>query len=327
MHLSLATEFMQCLGSDIEPKSDTYALANCPLAEWRHENKKDSHPSFRVSLGSKKSWGKCYACNWKGPLGDLLMELQARKATDVDYKTAYEIIDKEWAGLTIEISLDDSKAQGPQTVPFPESLLNSYPRAINCTEAMEYLTQVRRMPVEAIEAWDLRWDGSRKRVCFPIRDEDGTFVGLHGRTTVGEEPKYLAYTYQKKVNHHILLGADRMDVDRPVVVAESVFDAARVWQCYRNVVTPRTASLDAPMLKQLGGIFHLILVFDPDKAGDRAVSEIIKARPKSRITTVVQLPKMKDADALGAQALAPLLKDALGMLGQIDAVIDDFPVA
>ncbi len=321
MKASLAYTFMQCVGTDLDAKGETYGLCSCPLAEFRHEKGTDSHPSFRVSLGPRTSWGKCYACQWSGPLGDLLMQLQKHKADNVDYAGAYALLDKEMDG--IQVIADPEAKPGREFYPFPEELLASYPYAWQCPEAMEYLNSRKGgvYPLEVLQAFDLRWDGMRQRVCFPYRDAAGVFCGLHGRTTIKEEPAYMAYGYKGNRNTSILLGEHWVDLDKPVVVAESVFDAARCYQAYRNVVTPRMASPDPRAFEWLCGVFHLVLVFDGDKAGQTAVQKLLKARKKNRITQVVELPGSHDADSLGITKLAPLLEEKLKLAGGLDPLI------
>lgn len=323
MKLAMAKEFLQCVGSDVKTAADTYLLCSCPLAEWRHQSGTDNHPSFRVSLGSKKSWGRCYSCNWRGPLGDLLMELSTRGATNVDYAGGFAILDKEWDGVSVHFDIEEIE-NTEELHPFPEQLLASYPKAWHCEPAQDYLANRDGggVPLEVQQAWDLRYDSDRQRVCFPIRDHNGVFAGLHGRTIVGDDPPYMVYMYQGRSNPQLLLGEDRLDVDRPIVVAESVFDATRTYQCYRNVVTPKTASLDSRQLEAIKNWFHVICLFDPDLAGDRAVSKIMKARKgSSKITSAIHLPKGTDAGATPAETLAEILEPKLKLFGGLDPII------
>lgn len=324
MHYSLAREFMQCVGVDLHPPSLTgRAKASCPLAEWRHKDGSDHKPSFLVKCGPQKSTAKCYACNWGGALVDLLFELQLHKA-DVAYKDANRILDQEWDGLTVSIELLEDT---DPVFEFPEWHLNSYPYAWLCEPARDYLLTGRKHPVPLIvaEELDLRWDASRQRVCFPIRDRLGRFCGLHGRDITGKSDlPYLAYTYKSHQNPTVLLGEDMVDPDRPVVVAESVFDYARVYQVYRNVVTPKTASIHPAQMAKIAGWFHVISFFDGDKAGEDAAYRIKKARPgKTRITANASTPKGEDGDSLGVEGVSALLEPLLQYAGGLDPILLD----
>ncbi len=155
----------------------------------------------------------------------------------------------------------------------------------------------------------MRWDAFRKRICFPVRDDQGRLRGLHGRDATGENSlPYLMYPHEHQTNPHIWLGEHYCDPEKTVVIAESVFDLARVYEHYTNVISPLTASLSKAKIDRLAGISAIVTLFDEDKAGMRARDKLTKYLSKVELLHVSPC-EAEDAADLTSEEMRALLEE------------------
>jgi 5S rRNA maturation endonuclease (ribonuclease M5) len=293
------------------PLSAKWMNISCPFAAWSHEHGVDKNPSFGVQI-KKNAVSRlfCFSCQKSaGSLGELIMELKAL-GSEVNFKELNALADAEWDGSDLP-SFDDELDEETLLFPFAEDWLESFPLAVNSGPALMYLANREGGPVpkSIMSMLDLRYDPFEKRVCFPIRGTDGVCYGLHGRDVTGmSDYRYMAYGYKKRRNPHVMLGEDKIDWNRKVVLAEGPFDYARVAQVYRNVISPLHAGMSEDMLERLAPVFELVTLFDPDKAGDAGRKKIRKWAGKKRIVEHCILPEGMDAAKMSAEALADELK-------------------
>lgn len=298
------------VGISSAPPSAKWMNIQCPFAATRHQKGTDSTPSFGVQINkSGVSRFNCFSCGTHAPgLGELIFELKAEKHA-VDFKALNQLAQAEFDGSDMPDFEDDEDAKTGLFV-FPEDWLESFPLAVNNGQAMVYLAGREGGPVPPSVAGmlGLRWDAFERRVCFPIRGEDKRLYGLHGRNVdPGKEPRYHAYGYKKRRNPHVWLGSDTVDWSRPVAVAESVFDYARVKQVYRNTISPLHGDLSQDQLEGLTAAFEIITILDPDKTGDKGRQKIRKWAGKKRIVEHAYLPEDTDGGKMTVHAMAELL--------------------
>ena len=135
-------------------------------------------------------------------------------------------------------------------------------------ETVHPYLETRSVTAQIAQALNICWDDYRKRIVFPIRDFKGRLRGLHGRTVHDHvEPVYRMYPYENKTNPHVWLGEPWVDFEKPVLMVESVFDLARAYPVYPNIVSPLRASLSKVQLERMKGARTVITLFDGDKAG------------------------------------------------------------
>ena len=276
---------LECLGAYVpkaQPRED-WVVSHCPFAPWDHQSGVDNNPSFGVKVvPGGRSFFHCWSCGAGGGLEDLFLDLylKAKGSPDLDlydWKTAQDIVDSE-----ADEPIDGDgflEAPGlPQTKhtvsPWPEHYLDAYKPVTASLLARGYL--VERGVLEVSEALDLRFDPSRMRVCFPIRDWEGLLAGLHGRRITDKPPPYYAYGWNNKRNPIVWLGEHWVDEDRPVVLVESVFDLARVYRVYRNVMCALSAGLSKEKVERVNHLRSAVTMFDWGKGGDAARDAIDK---------------------------------------------------
>ncbi len=166
----------------------------------------------------------------------------------------------------------------------------------------------------------------RERLLFPIHDLRGRVVGFGGRLLRDGEPKYLnspeTPLFQKGrllYNLHAARAAIRQQ--ETVLLVEGYFDVLRlVLAGVEHVVAGLGTALtpdQAALLRRTAP--SAILLYDSDSAGlratFRAADELLRHGVRVRVGT---LPPGDDPDTLvrtgGAEALAPVLKDAADVL-------------
>lgn len=259
-------------------RSNGWVPASCPLAPWRHRTGYDRNPSFAVT----GTTAHCFSCGFAGSLDDLVWTIRyldqwKPSGKSYDFADAVQLIAKK--GIT-PIPNSDGLAHalaknGP--LPFPESWLSSLERAYHFPDVHPYLAQ-RQMPFEVARRLDIRFDLPNRRIVFPIRDFSGVLKGLHGRAIDDTiSLKYLAYTHEGRTNQDTWFGEEWVNPEKPVLIAESVFDLARVYQVYRNVISPLTANPARLKLKLLAEFPSVWTLFDNDKAGAQGQLKIAQA--------------------------------------------------
>ena len=273
----------------------------CPLASFRHEHGTDSSPSFRVKINpTGQSRMRCFSCQWGGNLYDLVLELK-HYAADADLATLLNMAQKE--DDEGELKLEAPVEEDPTKIwPYPAHWLESFPTVFNSGLALHYLKTARKggpIPTAIAAELDLRWDPDSKRIAFPYWTKAGEIVGLHGRAiSSATQPKYMMYPYAGHTNPHCWVGEDTIDFDKPVVIAESVFDYARTYQVYRNVLTPRTANVWGHQLDRILEAGEIVTLFDPDQAGTKARQMVTGYfKSKAPFTTVRHVHLSDDMDA------------------------------
>lgn len=310
-------QWLLALGSKAESTSTSdWVHGPCPFAHWNHEKGVDSNPSFGVQLGPGESKTYCLACGASGKQYEIMLKLRYL-GLEFDFNTAAQLVyAAEDGGEIAELPDPYEKQFDEKASPhlYPEWLADAFEPAYFTQEhtlltggghtekiVHPYLAS-RGMPFEIAKKLNMRYDPHRLRVLFPILDWRGRLRGLHGRAVClpcgGDEWEstipYKMYPYENQTNAHIWLGEQWADADTPLVVAESVFDLARVLEIYPNVVSPLTATLSAVKIARLRKASRVITLFDSDKAGERARLKLTQGLPTTTVKHVV-LPPGTDA--------------------------------
>ena len=281
MRDDLIPKFVHALGSKLGNKTDKVWIAECPMAPWTHQSGRDQNPSFAVFRGPGAT-GNCFSCSAPGNLGALVLDIRRRNKLNpsgkvYDFGGALEILDAQAKDEPLILddgvpSYDELAALPPKSsvAVWPESFLDKFEDAYTETQVHPYLAS-RAINCTTARRLDLKWDAKLGRVCFPLRDYHTRLCGLHGRAVSEDtQPKYWFYPWQGHTNPQVWTGEHWLDFEKTAVVTESVFDLARVYPIWPNVITPRMAGLSDAQLKRLDGLTHIVTLFDSDKAGDEA---------------------------------------------------------
>lgn len=275
-----------------------WVVASCPLAPFTHDGGTDIHPAFAVKKEDGDPACHCFACDFHGTLGELLIELHTfnrqHKLLELELSAALALIDEADNAFALDLDGPDIEEVlfGPKAKPhvFPEWWLNSFPPALEIGWAHAYLAS-RGVPDKVATALDIRADGNERRVCFPVRDFAGRLRGLHGRAVDADtEPRYRMYCQGGSNNPEIWLGEHWIDWERPLVVVEGPIDLASVYRVYRNVATPLFANPSAPKLRRMADCLEWITLFDRGKGGDAGRLKVGKLLAKDHVIQHLEPP-------------------------------------
>lgn len=298
MNYDQIKQWMTYLGEHEVERGEEWCNTHCPLAPWDHARGTDATPSFGLKQGPGESRCYCFACGFSGGQTMLLFQLRDRlrgQVHSIDIKGAMAMIVKVEEGAE-DLALNEWR-DGPEIEPdqvFDEDWLDRFEPAYLNGRVHPYLLK-RGVPYAVAAAWDIRYMVGEERVCFPIRNWAGDLVGLHGRTVVpGVEPTYRVIKYRGMKNQLAWLGEDKVDTGKPVVFAESVFDLARVYQVYRNVMCPLSAGMSKAKIVRVSRCLEgIVTYFDDDQAGNaarRKIGQTLHDRPLSHVVPAAQDP-------------------------------------
>lgn len=273
-------KIMQTLGLFHPQRSRDYLNCPCPFAPWKHPGGRDRHPSFgcRVVPGGVSSY-KCYSCKSAGRISGLIRSLEHFR-------------EETYPGLALEADIADMTSdfgdfERPDMLgntyeeyfePLEEAAYGDiYPEAYSIPMARQYL-QSRGISELTARTLELRWDGNEARVLFTVRNAEGGLLGWSGRSVLAEgQYPYNTYPkvrdYQGLPKRSILLGAHRLQTDRPLVIVEGLFGYANLVEqgvpSIANVVALLGSEL-TPAKEHLIKLWNLpaYLMVDNDEGGE-----------------------------------------------------------
>ena len=305
------TRVAEVFGSHVLKMSATgFSQMPCPLAPWKHSNGIDKNPSFGVN---RSGFSHCFACGFAGDLDQLADEIVrvsgGEHSYDLNVVEGLSTYVKESGAFDFSGVGDyDSKSETYKDYIFPDWWIDSFEHAHKNDEAMTYLASREGGPISelAAEVMDLRYDSYRRRVCFPLRDKKWNLIGLHGRAIDDDAKlKYMVYKHQDQCSTQSAWGENWLDFEEKIVIAESVFDGARVFQVYPNVWSPLTASVTKIRLDRLSEGYRFLTLFDNDEAGDEARKKTGKMLGRENVRHLY--PK-DDAGSMSVYQVADLLE-------------------
>jgi DNA primase len=277
----------------------------------------DKHPSWRIrdeEGGEKDGYHQCFPCGFGGGLVELVKELLGLKSREA----------KEWlAGDAIaptppssvelrSIPLGFRLPPGVEIAP-----LDKWP-----TPARRY-AQSRHITSAQVERWGLGYalEGRLQgRLVVPVRDRRGIAQGYTARAFQGQQRRYLEPEAWEGADQGVLFGEQHWAgchlATGPLFVVEGAFNALAVeralTQSGPNVVATRGSQLSAAAALKFTGFQTVIVVTDPDPAGDKLADEIafVLARQGGRCERA-RLPEGTDADEVEPAELREVLDSAV----------------
>lgn len=284
----------------------------------------DNKPS--LSVNTENGSFICFAC---GESGDLYSFVQ--KAFRINFKEAKDFLLTK-SGLKngnienllfmyeVEKLLKDKEGENiTHITPLPKSVIE---RMYEGKDPYNYLLN-RGFSQEDIDYFECGYTehyngvdyGINKRITIPGHDEYGNICGFLGRTPLPDvEPKYQnTFKYPKKETLFNLHRAKNYS-EKGIILVEGALDAMRVSSLgYKNVAAILGAKLASTqqqlVLKYTNKVY---LMFDNDKAGERANFEALKDLSPSTEVYYVQIPdgKKDPGEITNKDELAYLLNTA-----------------
>jgi len=289
-------DVLQRLGIEGLKRSGKEWLGLCP-----NPNHADRTPSWHIRDEPghpKHGLHNCWSCGHSGNLTKLVMDLRGLKFRDAEAWLA------ENAPLTMDAVRTELRYHRVTTTP-SEMLLTGVdfgPMEKWVTPAREY-ARSRGITDGQVLRWGVGVSVSGRlggRIVFPKRASSGRLGGFSARSFVGEEPRYLEAKPNDGADPNLFFGEEHWEGATTCLVTEGVINALaaeRAWP--EAAVVALTGSNIRPMvLAKLAHFETIVLLTDPDAAGNRAAGELTDALGRHCDIKRVELPEGTDAAEL-----------------------------
>lgn len=297
-------QFLRLMGvrhSDVT-SARGFVNAPCPLAPWRHQSGKDSHPSFGVSINdSGKSIFCCFGCHADAVGVSWLIQylwLYTNKYPHdlakfyADHEIFSENIpdDDEHAFTVDKWKPEDSPFK--EIVPIPVRVLSKYPLLQGASDSassavLAYLTMDRNIDKTVAHFAGVRYgtDNLGTFVVYPATDKSGKICLLRARSIYRKDnwtinPTVAGFPdleFPSLRDSGALFGLCDVDWAKPLMLVEGGEDRLRLMTLgYWNVVASLTTNFTQTQLGNLTSAPAIIVGYDEDKAGSRSFAKVLK---------------------------------------------------
>lgn len=218
-------------------------------------------------------WG-CFACEEKGNIVSFVARFD-----DTTNAIAEEKIKKQFINHNVDPSAienivarilekkhDDKKSNN---IVIPEWTLGQY------TKNYDYMYS-RGFTKETLDHFKVVFNETNKYQGFPVYNAEGGLVGISGRNTLNEEPRYLPLIRFQKAQ--VVFNLHKINVKQPVIVVEGEINCIAMYQHgYENTIAVLGASVAHDQIEILKNseIEELIVFFDTDPAGEKGTNKLI----------------------------------------------------
>jgi len=279
----------------VRPSGPHNVTAICPF-HLKASGHGEEHPSF--AMNTINGLYICYACGERGNLYTFLKNIGLSRST---IALSYQLLLDAAAGNIPQAS-DPIHPDLTSTDPLPEALLGMFDFCPSGLLAAGFTGQTLRR-------FDIGYDRDHQRVVFPLRDMRGQLVGISGRATEGQYPRYKIYDQEyKKWDLPVRPGLNKRAIlwnvhtiypsvyfeTKPsdVVVVEGFKACMWVWQAgIKNVVALLGTWLSWEqrwLLERMGGRVYLFL--DNNEAGQIGTGRAGATLSRSLPVSIVPYP-------------------------------------
>jgi 5S rRNA maturation endonuclease (ribonuclease M5) len=316
--------------------------ASCPFAPFTklHKTREDKSSSFGIRIDDGPSHYRCFTCNAKGSVLELLTRLRSLMTTGGHDTTAFSdifqwVLAKDRDSLSSTdilkaaleraerrptgpmdvggIRLSAKTAQAalgyaydvPETVLAEDDLLAFDPLD---GESFDYL-KGRGLDEKSIADWEFRWHRTARRIAIPIRDCKKRLVGISGRSLEGESKRKFLHSLGFQRDRY-LYGEVRLKEggEGTGVIVEGFFDAIHLWQHgYQGVAIMGTHVSRIQIEKLVRFFKNIVILPDGDTPGLEAADRMKDVLLTRIPTRIAKIPMNRDPDELSALELAETL--------------------
>ncbi len=328
MNLDTATELLKALGTTLDTHSSSWARAKCPLAPFTHQKKKDSNPSFGLTLGDGGNRFHCFSCE-TGTLSTLLQLIEFRNQQQPghffgDLAKAREIIEMAESELPMLPTYSEFGEQKKKVFEeLPPISSEKFVPVFDNQRAIDYCLQ-RSILAQEVVSYDLRYDKERDMLASVYYNVFGKLAGIRGRKinlhgdAIGPVVQHHDYVFNGINNASLVLYNEQsLNLPGPVVLVEGQIDCIKVCRVWPKTVANLTAK---PIITKVNKLEHsegVVLLLDGDKTGREATEKWIHLLDYMGIKCLpLYLPwdeatgVKSDPDSVGTEFLTKMFKDA-----------------
>lgn len=291
-------------------------IATCPIHR-KPDGSFERNPSFTLSIVNGL-W-QCHSCKERGTLQRLLRLVGEGYQTIKLYEDLFDDLRKQRpvdriAHLASNYITED---------PLPEATMGFFD-----TCPLPLLDE--GFEEETLRRFEVGFDAKHNRITFPIRDMEGSLMGVSGRTVIDAYPRHKVYDYEFEAfglgkrkparksmslwnGHTLYSGLFTSYKPDPLVVVEGFKACMWLWQSgITNVVALLGSNLSHSqkwLLERMGGPTYIML--DNDKAGFTARKSIGATLAKSLEVHMVEYdPEYRQPSDVPSDELEPFLNNA-----------------
>lgn len=194
----------------------------------------------------------------------------------------------------VRAAFDDQSK--PYNIPEEKNVIEAHKRLLNEKTAFEYVTVKRGLSVETIKAFKIGLyidkDGDRWLVIPHF--EKGKLVNIKSRSLPPAKKTFR----RVKDCRSVLFNSDCLEVNNMVFLCEGEIDALTLWdRGEKNVIATTTGagSFEPAWIDQLKDVKKIIVLYDPDEAGQKGAHELLRRLGYDRCFNVV-LPEGQDVN-------------------------------
>jgi DNA primase len=231
----------------------------CPK-HFERTGREDRHPSWSIN---KTTYAHgCWSCGYSGNLTGLLIDLTGAAPTDLEQTLHQESFLRRMV---------EERTKPQKALDQIRPLLTDWVLINIMRDVPERLLASRYLRRQAIDAYQVRWDGDSKQWVLPLRDSRGLLLGAQYRQ------KGAVFTLPEGMNKsELIFGYQQVSPFDSAVLVESPLDAVRL----AGLGIPAFSTLGAWVSREQVGIMarlfsHVVIALDNDKAGHEAAEVVI----------------------------------------------------
>lgn len=308
---------LEALGIEVKKTRGRRAWALCPF----HHDHQPTNFFIRIS-GQRAGQSHCFACKKGGTLADLVMHIRS-----CDFEKAKSFIEKLGRGYEpprARVRVFERPAVlGRVRFKMPAEVILDRPLEDWVSTARSYVKE-REITPEEVDRYGLGYAVDRRlggRIVIPWRAQrTGVAMGYSARSFVGDDIKYMTPHESENADLDTMFGEHTWTEHREaVVVTEGALNAmavARALDDYRvDIAAIGGSDVRAMHVVKLAEFPVVIILTDPDLAGDKAAATMGGMLGRHTQTKRIRLPDKHDALDVGRQYLREELITALHRLG------------
>jgi DNA primase len=270
---------MTLLGCREVREHGDWVTGSCPF-EAKHQSGIDNNPSFGIRAG-EPSYYNCFSCGSKGTLNSLPTNLFLD--LNRDFSEVREFVYHREKPLVSNYQYTEM----PKLEPIPVVDENVFNSKFSETKVKGTWRGVSN---ETLHTENIRYDHFRNRVVIPIRNKEGSIIGVKGRATDPKDnPKYLIYTDLSPTDgkkYGIWYGMHwKMVEGKPLYIVEGEIDAIllKQYQPLNNVWACMGVGVSKAQIAELQKQTHTVIYFLDNDAAGKGLTDLLTRKMKGLV--------------------------------------------